>query len=232
MLYLNTTPPSSPQARPRWDEIDTVLLDMDGTLLDLRFDNYFWQELVPERYARRHGLTLDAARAALLPRFLSKQGTLDWYCIDFWTRELALDVAALKHEVREQVRFLPGAERFLQSLNRRGLRSVLVTNAHRDTLAIKGAQTGLTRYFESVVSSHQFGVPKEHPEFWLELEAALGFDPRRTLFVDDSLAVLQAARRHGIGQIFAIAKPDSTLASREVAEFAAVDAVESLLESG
>ncbi|MDH3916294.1 MAG: haloacid dehalogenase, partial [Chromatiales bacterium] len=33
-----------------WSTVDTVLLDMDGTLLDLRFDNYFWQELVPSRY--------------------------------------------------------------------------------------------------------------------------------------------------------------------------------------
>ena len=39
-----------------WPEIHTVLLDMDGTLLDLRFDNHFWRELVPERYAERHGL--------------------------------------------------------------------------------------------------------------------------------------------------------------------------------
>lgn len=31
-----------------WQEVDTVLLDMDGTLTDLAFDNYFWQTLVPE----------------------------------------------------------------------------------------------------------------------------------------------------------------------------------------
>lgn len=204
---------------------------MDGTLLDLRFDNHFWQELIPERYAARHQLTLDAARTALAPRFTSTQGTLDWYCVDFWTRELALDVAALKQEVRGQVRFLPGAERFLQTLNRRGVRAALVTNAHEDTLAIKAAQTGLTRYFDSVISSHRFGVPKEHPHFWVKLTGVLDFDPARALFVDDSLPVLRAARQHGIGQIFAISRPDSTLGARDMAEFAAVEAVESLLES-
>lgn len=35
-----------------WQEIDTVLLDMDGTLIDLHFDNYFWQRLVPERWGQ------------------------------------------------------------------------------------------------------------------------------------------------------------------------------------
>lgn len=229
MERLNTTLPAATRLLPRWDEIDMALLDMDGTLLDLRFDNYFWLELVPERYAACHGLTLDAARAALAPRFMAKQGTLDWYCTDFWTRELSLDIAALKHEVREQVRFLPGAENFLQALRGRGVRTALVTNAHQNSLAVKAAQTGLTRYFERIVSSHAFGIPKEHPEFWLKLQAELDFDPARTLFVDDSLAVLRAARRHGIAQIFAVSRPDSAQGVRHVAEFAVVEAVAELL---
>lgn len=217
-------------ALPRWDRIDIVLLDMDGTLLDLRFDNYFWLELVPERYAIRHGLTLEQARTVLAPRFAATQGTLEWYCTDFWTRELSLDVAGLKKEVGGQVCFLPGAERFLRRMQEHGRKTVLVTNAHRDSLAVKAARTGLTRYFETVISSHEFGVPKERPEFWQKLQRRLQFDPARSLFVDDSLAVLRAARQYGIGQIFAISRPDSTQHVREVAEFAAVEAVEQLLE--
>ena len=95
---------------PPWEAIDTVLLDMDGTLLDLRFDNYFWLEFLPERYAERHQLTLEKARTVLRSMLLSKQGTLDWYCTDFWTRELSLDIAGMKREIREHVRFLPGAD--------------------------------------------------------------------------------------------------------------------------
>jgi HAD superfamily hydrolase (TIGR01509 family) len=214
---------------PSWDVIDTVLLDMDGTLLDLRFDSYFWLELVPERYAARHGLTLEQSRAVLGPMFAGKQGTLDWYCTDFWTRELSLDIAAMKREVREHVKFLPGAEEFLQALRDKGLRVALVTNAHRDSLKVKAAQTGVLNYFDVVFSSHSFGVPKEHPEFWRQLQAELRFDPARTLFVDDSQAVLAAARRHGITHIFAVSRPDSTLGAREIKEFMSVEAVSELL---
>jgi 5'-nucleotidase len=216
---------------PPWHEIDTVLLDMDGTLLDLRFDNYFWLELLPQRYAARHGLTPEGAQAVLAPRFAAKQGTLDWYCTDFWTQELSLDIAQLKHEVRERVCFLPGAEEFLRQVRARGPRMALVTNAHRDSLAVKTGQTGVIRYFDAVVSSHDFGVPKESARFWVEVQARLEFDSARTLFVDDSLAVLRAARAHGIGHIYAVSRPDSAFDRRTIEEFASVEAIGELLAS-
>jgi HAD superfamily hydrolase (TIGR01509 family) len=214
---------------PPWEAIDTVLLDMDGTLLDLRFDNYFWLDLVPERYAAKHSLTLEEARAVLAPMFAKTQGTLDWYCTDFWTRALSLDIAGMKREVREHVRFLPGAEDFLRALRKKGVRIALVTNAHRDSLKVKATQTGLLNYFDVVFSSHSFGVPKEHPEFWRLLESALQFDPARTLFVDDSQSVLAAARKHGIAQIFAISRPDSGMGKRDISQFLSVEAVSHLL---
>jgi HAD superfamily hydrolase (TIGR01509 family) len=215
---------------PPWETIDTVLLDMDGTLLDLRFDNYFWMEFLPERYADRHGLTPEQARTVLGSMLLAKQGTLDWYCTDFWTRELSLDIAELKREIREHVRFLPGAEAFLRALREKNVRVALVTNAHRDSLKVKATQTGLLDYFDVVFSSHSFGVPKEHPEFWRQLQAQLHFDPARTLFVDDSVAVLAAAQRHGIAHVFAISRPDTTLGVREVHGFLSVEQVSHLLE--
>ncbi|HEY5807983.1 MAG TPA: GMP/IMP nucleotidase [Povalibacter sp.] len=216
---------------PDWQQIDTVLLDMDGTLLDLRFDNDFWLKLIPERFALRHSLTPEAALLELTPRFAAVQGTLDWYCTDYWSRELGLDIAGLKHEVREQVAFLPGAQAFLLELRRRQLRTVLLTNAHRDSLNIKAAQTQLTQYFDAVVSSHQYGAPKESEEFWRRAQTALDFDPARSLFVDDSLAVLRAAREFGVAQIYAITHPDSGAEVRIVTEFPAVRAACDLISA-
>jgi putative hydrolase of the HAD superfamily len=216
--------------RPEWSAVDTVLLDMDGTLLDQRFDNYFWQELVPERFAARHALAPEAAHTLLRSRFAATHGTLNWYCTDYWSRELQLDIAALKREVREHVRFLPGAREFLEELRRRGLRTVLITNAHQDSLSIKAEQTDLLRHFDVALSSHQFGAPKEHPQFWQRLRAQLAFEPSRSLFVDDSLPVLRAASAYGIAQVFAISRPDSTRAAHAVHEFPAVAAIIDLLD--
>lgn len=202
---------------------------MDGTLLDLRFDNYFWTELIPQRWGEARGMALYEAKAELQPRFAARQGTLQWYCTDHWTQELGLNVAALKHEAREHIRYLPGAEEFLQVVRQLAREVILVTNAHLDAFAVKTQYTGLGQYLDRVVSSHTLGFPKEAVAFWPRLEAQLSLTREQALFVDDNLPVLRAAQAFGIGQIFAVAQPDSTLPVRHIAEFPAVNAVRELL---
>jgi putative hydrolase of the HAD superfamily len=201
----------TPFRAPDWSRVETVCLDMDGTVLDLRFDNLFWLEALPRRWGEARGLDLAAAHAALKPRFDAKRGTLDWYCIDHWSEELAFDVAALKLEMRGEIRYLPGAEGFLDRLRALGKRVLLTTNAHPISLAIKNGQTGLERHFDELVSSHEFGVPKESREFWARLARGHGVVPQSTLFVDDSAAVLRSARDAGVRSVYQVLQPDSTL---------------------
>jgi 5'-nucleotidase len=212
-----------------WQDIDTVLLDMDGTLLDLRFDNWFWQDLIPAHYSRVHGLDAEATRAVLRPKFLASMGTLDWYCIDYWSRELRLDIESIKRGVHEQVQFLPGALRFLAALKQLGKRRVLLTNAHPTTLAIKDERVGLTRHLDASYSTHPFGFPKENAQFWPRFHAREPFDRERTLFIDDSLPVLGAARDFGIRHLRAVRHPDSGRGAKETKEFIGIDAVAELL---
>jgi putative hydrolase of the HAD superfamily len=216
-------------AAPDWSMIDTVLLDMDGTLLDLRYDNWFWQELIPLHYGAVHGLSASDALEAIKPRFAATHGTIQWYCIDHWTREFGLDIAAIKRTSQRRIRYLPGAEEFLLRLKQSGKRRILVTNAHPVTLDIKDRQLGVRAHFDAWHSTHAFGMPKEDGAFWPRLQAAEGFDPRRTLFVDDSLPVLAAARAFGIRFIRAIRCPDSGLAPQATADHTAVDRIADLL---
>lgn len=199
-----------------WSHVDHIMLDMDGTILDLAFDNYFWRELVPERYARLHEMSLEAARADLEPRFIAVQHTLPWYCTDHWSRETGLNVAALKREIRERITPIPGVEAFLRVTQNSGRPLWLVTNAHPDSWQLKLEHTGFGRYFERIFSSHDFGYPKEDLRFWDALHAKQDFDPARALFVDDSMPVLSAAQAWGIGQVIGIRKPDSSLPERPI----------------
>lgn len=212
-----------------WAAIDTVLLDMDGTLLDLRFDNWFWQELIPSRYAAANGLELAETQRRLAPRFAEVRGTLQWYCIEYWTRELGLDIGSIKSEALARVDFLPGAQEFLVKLKDSGKRRVLVTNAHPRTLGLKNQRVSLTRYFDVCYSTHPFAAPKEDAAFWPRLAAEERFEAKRTLFVDDSLAVLDAARDFGIGWLRAVRCPDSGRPPQSTGDHLAVDRVADLL---
>ncbi len=216
---------------PDWSAIDLVLLDMDGTLLDLHFDNHFWLEYLPRHYAERHGLDEDRARELLYDRFAAVEGTLDWYCLDYWRRELGVDIVALKHEVKHLIRVHERVIEFLDGLRRHGKRLVLLTNAHRDSLALKIEQTGLDGHFDRVISSHDLGLAKEHPDFWARLRQIQPYTPERTLLVDDNLAVLETARSAGIRWLVAVRHPDSRRPEREAPGFCSVRGVGELLAS-
>ena len=211
-----------------WNTIDTVLLDMDGTLLDLHFDNHFWVEYLPQRYADKHGQTLDWAKQHIHPMMQRIQGQMDWYCLDFWTRELDLPIVELKREVAHLIHLRPDAELFLQALQESGRQVVLITNAHRDSLSLKMERIELRTYFQRLISSHDFGYPKEEQAFWHALHAEVDFDPERTLFIDDGLAILRSAREFGIAQLLAVRQPDSKGALRNTEEFDAVEDFSSL----
>lgn len=205
-----------------WNTIDTVLLDMDGTLLDLHFDNHFWLEHVPKRYGERHGLSFEQARQTLLARYKAVEGTIDWYCVDYWTRELGMDIALLKEEVDHLIAVHPHVLEFLEALKQAGKRRVLVTNAHGKAIALKMRRTPLGGHLDALVCAHDLGVPKEDLRFWDRLRGREPFELDRTLLIDDSLAVLRSAKRYGLGQLLGIRRPDSKQGEREVGEFPAV----------
>jgi putative hydrolase of the HAD superfamily len=207
-----------------WHSVDTVLLDMDGTLLDLEFDNWFWQKHVPECYARQQGLDRAEADRIIHDWITSHLGTLNWYCLDFWTAELGLEIARLKREAGDRIAVRPGADTFLQALKESDKQVIMVTNAHRDALDLKVERTGIDRYFDEIVSSHDYGHAKEAQLFWQHLQRHLPFDPARALLVDDSLPVLHSAQLYGIGQPVSILHPDSSLPKRDHTDpFPAID---------
>jgi len=205
-----------------WTEIDTVLLDMDGTLLDLHYDNFFWMNHLPKRHAERSGGTEEDSRAGIIERTRAHYGKLDWYCIDYWTRELDMDIRSLKREVSHLIAIRPHVEEFLQRLHHSSRRVVMVTNAHRATLDIKMEKTGIGRWFDRLLVSHDYGLPKENPAFWDRMRADEPFDPERTLFIDDNHHVLESAHQFGIRYLLTLLQPDSQQPVREQLEYPAI----------
>ncbi|MEY4762418.1 MAG: hypothetical protein RLZZ200_2274 [Pseudomonadota bacterium] len=192
------------------DHVDTLLLDLDGTLLDLAFDNRFWGVVVPEAYGELHGLSVQQALGEIMPRLRAVEGTLPWYCLDHWSEALGMDLSRLKTENAGHVAWLPGAREFLLRQKAKGRRLVLATNSHPETLRIKMTQVPVTDYLDAAYSSHPFGAPKEDPRFWVGFRQIEHFDPQRTAFIDDNLNVLRAARAAGIAHPIAVTRPDTS----------------------
>jgi len=205
-----------------WNKINTVLLDMDGTLLDLNFDNHFWLEFVPQRYAQQNQLSLAESKEFLQPLFKSMEGRLEWYCMDYWSQQLNLDIAGLKAEISGLIDILPHVTEFLTALQQTDKTVLLVTNAHPDSLSLKMEKTCLQPFFKHIICSHDFGFAKEHQPFWEAFQAQQGFAKQSTLMVDDSLAVLRAAQSFGIEHLININKPDSQKAAKVTNEFPAI----------
>ena len=212
-----------------WRRVDTVLLDMDGTLLDLHFDNFFWLEYLPKRYAEIKAIDPELAARKIHRMTHSIKGSLEWYCTDHWTRTLGVDVVALKHEVSHKVATRPYCVDFLDALKAAGKDVVMVTNAHQDSLNLKMEKTGIHAKFDRLITVHEFLLPKELPECWAEVNHRHAFDPERTLLIDDNLRALESAERYGIAQLLAISQPDSRAPAQQVDGFQAIHSFEEIL---
>jgi putative hydrolase of the HAD superfamily len=213
-------------------DIKFVLLDMDGTLLDLYFDDYFWGHLVPEKYAEKHNITFGAAKELLYKKYKSQEKTLNWTDIDYWSRELNLDIPALKEQIRHLIEVHPHVIDFLKMLRRRRKKVFLVTNAHYKTIEIKLRKTQIGRHFNSVLCSFDVGFPKESIEFWQKAEKRLRFDKDHTLFIDDTEEVLRTAREYGIRYLLFKATANSKTKPKKSIEFLTITDFRELMDEG
>lgn len=214
-----------------WAKISTVLLDMDGTILDLHFDNHFWLEHLPKRLSERENISLSKAKEQLEKQYQEVKGTIGWYCLDYWAEQTQLPITLLKKEVQHLIQLRSDAHEFLTALKSSGRKIILVTNAHPESLSLKIERTNLDKYFDKLYSTHEFGVTKESQELWEKLQNREGFDLMSTLFVDDSLDILDSAKEYGIKHLLAIANPDSQQESRIIEDYHSIEDYSVLIDA-
>jgi putative hydrolase of the HAD superfamily len=215
-----------------WTHIETVLLDMDGTLLDRHFDDHFWLEHVPKRYAAARDIPLVEAKELLYGLFRSQENTLNWTDLDYWSDRLGLDIPLLKVEVDHLIAVHPFVVEFLLYLKHHGKGIYLVTNAHSKTLALKMRKTRLGPYFDGIVSAHDLGLPKEDPRFWERLKGRVPYEPGRTLLGEDSETNLSTAAAYGIGYPVYVSRFSSSIIPKASKRFSSIHYFDQLIPKG
>ncbi|MCL1144197.1 GMP/IMP nucleotidase [Shewanella gaetbuli] len=213
-----------------WHKIDTVLLDMDGTLLDLHFDNHFWLNLVPQQLSHQKQISVAEAQQLVEQAYSKVEGKLEWYCIDYWQQQLGLDLLTLHYSLVERIQMRQDSMPFLQALKSHNKQRILLTNAHPKSLALKLEHTELGAGLDAMLSSHQLGYPKEHPLFWQKAIEKFNLNPSRCLFIDDNEVILQASKQAGIGFQLGINNPDSQKPHKTFYDFPAIDDYHHLLD--
>ena len=192
-----------------WSDIDTVLLDMDGTLLDKYFDDYFWEKYVPISYAEKNGITIQTAEKKLLQHYGSVESTLVWSDLLYWSRRLKLDIFELKCRIDHLINIHPYVIDFLNFINNLKKNVYLVTAAHPLSLDLKLQKTSIGSMFDRIICTDEIGSPKEDPLFWKRLEKTINYNPARTVLADDTAKVLRSADSCGIRQLIFVARPSS-----------------------
>ncbi|MBC8318186.1 MAG: HAD-IA family hydrolase [Desulfobulbaceae bacterium] len=213
-----------------WNTIETVMLDMDGTLLDKHFDDYFWEEHVPEVYAKENNINFWKAHEVLMEKYRSREGTLDWTDINYWSKELHLDLAGMKEKMNHLIQVHPYVIDFLDFCRKKGKQIHLVTNAHSKTLSIKMAKTEIESHFDQIICSEEIGLPKEDPIFWQRLAEKTGFKKETSILADDNEAVLASAATYGIENLIFVAKSSSMKPVVYSAEFPSIIFFKELME--
>ena len=212
-----------------WQAIDTVLLDMDGTLLDLHFDNYLWLTTVPNAIAAKQQISVNQAQEQVEQSYENVVGTLSWYCLDYWQKHFDIDIIALHEASIERIQLRPDCMPFLNKLNAMNKQRILITNAHPNSLALKLRHTDLASGLDIIISSHQSGYPKEDPRFWAWLFKQYSITPSRSVFVDDNEHILDASRKAGVGFQLGISNPDSQGETKIFNDYPATDDLTTIL---
>lgn len=199
--------------------IDTVLLDMDGTLLDLHFDNYFWLNWLPKKLSEEKHLSLEAAEVLVDGLVQKYRGKMQWYCLDYWSESLGMDIPLLKRQIAHKIGLRPFVKEFLEGLKQQGKKVILLTNSHPAGVKLKLETVPIASFFDEVVSSHEFGLPKEDAKFWPAFKNHLVFDQSKTLLIDDTESVLAAAKNFGIGFCWYVRQPDMAKVVKPIGQF-------------
>ena len=218
-----------------YDNIKTVIFDMDGVLFDSEsLDKKVWIDL-----AEQYGLTdilgafaecigtADSNIIKVLDRYIKlsrEQGTLkDTYVTDVVTGErLPLDGAEFRRQsllvfdkyVEEQGMPLKYyASECLSNLKQKGYKLGLASSTPIDRVRPQLTDTGLIGYFDDIVGGGMFKKGKPDPEIFLMSCERLGGKPEETIVIEDSYNGIRAAYSAGMWPIMVpdVIQPDDEM---------------------
>ena len=206
-------------------DIECLLIDMDGVILDNAYDNDFWQNQIPEVIADSKGIAFDDAKRLAIQIFNYKKNTKDWYDVDYWSNMLSIDIEAQKRSEKSfsKISLYDGVIDTLSALKNK-TKMILITNAHRKTLNIKLEKYNLTPYFDEMVCAHELNYVKEDIQLWYMLRSKYRLDYEKTLLVEDTINNINVGLSAGISGAIYVGDEKFTV-SDQIIKLSSIDQI-------
>lgn len=178
------------------EEIDTIILDVDGTLLNtLDFIDVTFLEAL-----KRQGviITKKALRKVVTNTapdiFLNLAPHID--------QEQALkDLTLLQTDLFHTVSEIPGALTFIKHAKKKGKKIATVTSRRKDTGIELLKMNGFSDYIDYKLFHDDITYPKPHPESILMAMEHLGATKHTAVMIGDSVVDVHAGKNAGIKTI-------------------------------
>jgi len=165
-----------------------ISFDMDGTLVDAEFTDWVWGHGIPTLYAKKAGLSFEAAKDFVVKEYLKVgEGAMEWYDIKYWFQLFQLEESweVLMERYTDKIKIYPDVHPLLERLRDRH-RMVLTSNAGREFIGMEMEATSLGQYFDRIFSAtSDFGEVKKTAAFYQRICQILEARPQEIVHVGD-----------------------------------------------
>ena len=142
-----------------------ILSDLDGVILDLKYDIKFWQSWLPEHVANQTNQSIEETQAEIQAEINKQRGTLNFYNLSYWDDLLNVDCMQIIKENEEKCSYLEGSYEALLKLSTLKNPKHILTNGDPRVQEYKAHSQDFRRFFDSIFYSMHAGYPKEKRNF-------------------------------------------------------------------